>query len=341
MKTVKLIITIVAGLMLVASFFAPVEAGLILAAPSVVVTSNYVGDTADVIMTALKNGNEAVQKGSVYVEADVKKALFIPRLTTADDVIAAAIPTPVTTADAYSWTERSITPASMMFYDTINPRNFEKAWRPFQSKGPLVDRVDNPQIQAAIMEQAMLSVGKQLGKLIWAGDKAATGTPLVFFDGLITRAAADSNTIKPTPAGAITAANVISILEATEAAIPAAIWGDPEVVFHMHTNDYRLYLQAARALDFKGPNIGDAMQERFAGREIRYYEGLPKDRIMVAKANTGRTSNLWAGVDVDGDEENVKIQRYRPESELFIVKVLFKYDVNYGIPEQIVIYKPA
>lgn len=343
MKLLKF--TITALFVLVGAFAVIADPGagsLFMLGASVAVTSGYNGEVADVIMTALKTGNEAVEKGSVYVEADVKERLAIPRMTTADDVLTEAVADPTTVADAFAWTERSIVPASMMFFDKVNPRNFESVWRPFQPQGPLVDRVDNPKIVAALTEEAMKSAGKQLGKLIWQGDVAAgVSSPLRFFDGYLKTMLADANTIKVTPAGAITAANVISILEACEAAIPAAIWGDPDVVFHMNTTDYRLYLQAARALDFKGPNIGDAALQRFAGREIRFYEGMAKDHIVVAKATAGKDSNLWAGVDVKGDEENVKIQRYRPESENFIVKILFKYGVNYAVSEEIVIYEPA
>jgi len=44
---------------------------------------------------------------------------------------------------------------------------------------------------------------------------------------------------------------------------------------------------------------------------------------------------------MEGDEENVKVERYRPESERFIVKVLFKYAVQVAQTEESVIYLPA
>jgi hypothetical protein len=318
------------------------DTGMMLAAPSVAVTSNYAGEVADVIMAALKNGNETLEKGSLYVEPGVTKQLSIPIMTTADDVITEALAEPSTAAEAFVWTERTIVPASMMFFDKVNPRNFENVWRPFQPQGPLVDRVDNPKIKAAIIAETTKTIGKQLSKLIWQGDVGAGGaSPLRFFDGFIKRMNADGTTIKPTPAGNIVVGNVISILEACEAAIPSTIWGDPDVVFHMNTQDFRLYLQAARALDFKGSDIGDAVAERFAGRQIRYYDGLPKNYVVVAKATAGKDSNLWAGADVESDVENVKIERFRPESENFIVKLLFKFNVNYAIGSEIVFYKPA
>lgn len=312
------------------------------AGPSVDITSNYNGEVADAIMTAIKLGNEAVEKGSLYMEPGVTHKLSIPILTTLDDVLTESVADPSVFAEAFTWSENTITPADMMFLDKVNPRHFEHVWRPFQPVGPLVDKVDNPKIKSALIMEATKTVGKQLGKLVWQGDTAAgSSSPLRFFDGFIKLTGADASVIDVTTLGAITAANVISVLEATEAAIPSSIWEDPTVVFHMNTGDYRLYLQAARALDFKGPNIGDAGEERFAGRQIRYYSGFPAGYVLVAKATAGRDSNLWAGVDAESDSENVKIERYRPESDNFIIKMALKFAVNYAIGSEIVRYAPV
>ncbi len=309
---------------------------------SVNVTTNYQGEVAEALLTLMKDGNQAVEKGSVYVEAGVSSALHIDRFRVSDDQLQDRQEDPTVPSDSISYDEVTLTPLDIMFFDTVNPRTFEDVWRPYQPVGPLVDKVDSPKIQAAIISEVLKSIGKQLGKLIWAGDiGAGGGSPLRFFDGYVTLAAASGDTIDVTPVGVITAANVIAILEATEAAIPADIWEDPNTVFHMNTTDYRLYLEAARLLDFKGSNIGDALENRFASRQIRFYSGFPKDRIMVAKGTAGRDSNLWAGLDTMGDEENVKIERFRPESEKFIIKVLFKYAVQVGNFEEVVLYQPV
>lgn len=307
---------------------------------SVDVTSNYVGNVADTLLALMVTGNQAVQKGSIHIVTDVKKALFLPRLTADADQLQARAETPSSPSDSFTYTERSLAPLDAMFYDLVNPRYFEDVWRPFQPTGPLVDRVDNPQILNAILNETVKSIGTQLGKIIWQGDTGGA-TAISFFDGYEKIIENDAASIKVPPAGVITAANVISILEAIEAAIPDAIYEDAGVIFHLSTQDLRLYKEAARALDFKGSNITDALDERFAGRAIRSYSGMSKNKIIVAKATTGSDSNLWAGVDVDGDEENVKVERYRPESEKFIVKVLFKYAVQVAQPEESVIYLSA
>lgn len=306
------------------------------------INSAYVGDVEEQIFTLTVVGNQAVEKGSVYVKAGVQKALYLPRFNTNPNPLQARVATPdsANASDSFVYNERSITPLEAMFYDEFNPNDFSEVWRPFQPTGPLVDKVLNPQIQSAVLEGSVNSVGTQLGKLIWQGDTASIDPTLVFFDGYIKIALA-SGTISPTPAGAITAANVIAILEATEEAIPDEIYEDPNVVFHMSTADLRLYKEAARALDFKGPNISEAGEDMFAGRVIRSYSGFPKDYIMVAKATAGTDSNLWAAVDVATDDENPKIARLQANSEEFFCKILLSYGVNIVNPTETVTYAPA
>jgi hypothetical protein len=306
---------------------------------SVNVTSGYNGEVADVLFSLTKLGNQAVEKGSVYVVAGVQDKIFLPRFNASADQLQARQENPNAPSDSFVYDERELAPLDAMFYDLENPRNFEDAFRPFQPVGPLVDRVDNPKMQAAIMEETMKSIGTQIGKLIWQGDTAGA-TALSFFDGYI-KILTNDGAIAPTPAGVITSANVLSILASTVEAIPDAVFEDPNMIIHMSTADARLYDQASRSLDFKGASYDEKGNMRYAGFEIRSYTGMAKNVIVVAKATAGKDSNLWAGVDVSGDDSNVKIARYRPESEQFIIKALFKYAVQVGNPTECVLYLPA
>jgi len=304
-------------------------------------SSNYVGDVEETVFSLTVVGNQAVEKGSVHVEAGVQDTLFLPRFNAAADQLQARVADPDTAqaSDSFTWDERSIEPLDTMFYDEFNPRTFESAWKPFQPNGPLVDRVMNPLIQSAIMAEAVQSVGTQLGKIIWQGDTLGA-TAISFFDGYI-KIATNDGAIAVTPAGAITAANVIQILEDSIAAIPDGVYEDPNMIIHMSTADIRLYKEAARALDFKGANITEAGEDRFGGFEIRAYSGMAKDTILIAKATAGKDSNLWAAVDVSGDEENPKIARTRAASELFFIKIILKYAVNIPNPTETVLYLSA
>ena len=308
---------------------------------SVTVTSNYVGEVADILLSLTKVGNQAIEKGSVYLQAGVQKEIFLPRFNASADQLQDRQEDPNAPSDSFAYDERSIAPLDAMFFDTVNPRNFEDVWREFQPVGPLVDRVDNPKIQAAIMEETMSTIATQLGKLIWQGDTAAGGaSPLRFFDGYRKILLADGATAV-TPEGALTSANILSILDKTVAAIEDAVYDDPNMIIHMSTSAFRKYEAASRSLDFKGSAITDSGEARYAGFEVRHYSGMEADTIIVAKSTAGKDSNLWAAVDTMTDSSDVKIARYRPESEKFIVKALLKYAVNVGNPTECVIYVAA
>jgi len=308
---------------------------------AITITSGYNGDSVDLLISLMTVGNQAVEKGSVYVHAGVQKSLAMPRFNAAEDQIQANNPDPQTAqaSDSFTYDERVLTPLSFMFYDEVNPRDFEDVWREFQPVGMLADRVDNPKILAAITSETLKTFGTQIGKVIWQGDTAGA-TAVSWFDGYEKILAADG-AINPTPAGVITASNVISILESVVEAIPDAVFDDANYIIHMSTSALRFYQQAERALDFKGTNIGDAQDERFGGFAIRNFSGMSADTIIACKATAGRDSNLWAGVDISGYYENVKIARKSSMSELFGVLVRAKYGVQVGNPTECVLYLPA
>lgn len=308
---------------------------------AVSITSNFAGDVADVLISLMTTGNQAVEKGSVYVHAGVQKSLAMPRFNAAADQIQANNPDPQTAqaSGSFTYDERTLTPLSFMFYDETNPRDFEDVWREFQPTGNLADRVDNPKILSAITTETLKSFGTQIGKCIWQGDTAGA-TAVSWFDGFEKILAADG-AINPTPAGVPTAGNIISLLESCVAAIPDAVYDDPNMIIHMSTSAFRFYQQAARALDFKGTNIGDAQDGIFGGFSIRHYSGMTTSKIIVAKSTGGRDSNLWCGIDVNTDETTVKIARKSAMSELFGVLVRAKYGTQVANPTECVLYLSA
>ena len=70
------------------------------------------------------------------------------------------------------------------------------------------------------------NAGAHLTALFWAGDKASVDPKKAITDGIITIAAADANTIKATPAGNITTANVIAVLQSVIDLIPDRYYND-------------------------------------------------------------------------------------------------------------------
>lgn len=306
------------------------------------ISTAYAGSDIGKILQLAVVGNEAVKKGSFYIHENVQKTKEITRGFVADNIIQEHQAMPTTPSNALSFTPRNLTPVKMMIFDLINPMEFQSFWEQYQPEGPLADKVLNTDILRVILEMYTKKSDNQLGRLIWQGDKTAGPTsPLRFFDGIVTRAISDADVIDVTPAGNITANNVLSILSSCDTAIPDELYEDPTMIIHMNTGDFRKYQDAIIARDYKGQGEADKVPAIFKGREIRTYSGFPANHVMIAKADTNPVNtNLHMGVNMASDTENLKLERWRPEGDLYFLKAAFMMDVNYGISEEVVLYQP-
>lgn len=303
-------------------------------------TSNYVGDVLDYIITEAVVGNEAFDKGSVYVIEDVPYKLNIAKMTSSSLPIIAREAMPSTKSATVTYSEATLTPAEMMIYvPDINPRVFEAAWRPFQPKGALPNKVLDPRIQKVFADVVLKQAQNQIGKLLWQGDTtAAAAGRLNFFNGYATRAGSSSTNIDVTNIGVITAANVMTVLEDTVAAIPDALYENPDFYLHMSTTDFRKYQRADRALTTKGQQPQGAAEMLFGDVKIRHYSQFPANKIIGCVATNGQDSCLYAAVDRERDVENLIIEKLRPEGEHYFLKALFKMDANFSLDSESVYY---
>jgi hypothetical protein len=303
-------------------------------------TSNYNGDVLDYIITEAVTGFEAVEKGSVYVIPNVPNKISIAKMVSSANPIGAREAMPTTKTATVTWSEATLTPVDMQVYvPDINPRVFESAWREFQPKGALPDKILDPQIQKVFADVVLKQMQNQLGRLIWQGDTTlAASNPLSYFNGYVTRAAASATNIDATNAGVLAVGTILAALENCNNAVPDSLYEDPDMVFHMSTTAFRLYQQADRALTTKGSQYADAAVPRFGGREIRHYAGFPTNKILVAKATTGTDSNFYAATDKVTDAENFVIGKLRPEGEHYFLLAKFKMDANFSIDSESVYY---
>jgi hypothetical protein len=304
------------------------------------VTSNFNGSVLDYIITEAVVGNEAFDKGSVYVMEDVQEKISIAKMTSTANPIIAREAMPTTKSATVTWSEATLAPADMMIYvPDINPRVFENVWREFQPKGALPDKVLDPRIQRVFADVVLKQAQLQIGKLLWQGDTtAAESTRLNFFNGYCTRAAASSTNIDVTNIGTITAANVLTVLENVVAAIPDQLFENPDFVLNMSTATFRLYQRADRALTTKGNEPWGSADEMFANVKIRHYSQFPANQILGCVATNGQDSCLYAAVDKARDVENFKIERLRPEGEHFFLLAKFKMDANFSLDSESVYY---
>jgi hypothetical protein len=98
---------------------------------------------------------------------------------------------------------------------------------------------------------------------------------------------------------------------------------------------YQTYITTTQ--QFKGVNTTDKGINKFKGYEIVPLAGLPDDTIIFCEGLADTTSNLYVGMNSTEDNA-LQLMRLQNNSELFFLKGLMKYDVQYGFSDEIFLY---
>ncbi len=286
-------------------------------------------------------GSDTLDKGVAQLITGMQKQVTLNRFFTEGDNITGRVATPVTAADASTKDEKQIVMGELMYYDEFDPKEFNLDWEFLWASGGNPNQEPSTALVNAIMPSVTANFNNTLERMLWQGDISAGTDPLQIFDGWEKLFAADGTVIDVTPAGAITAANVISIFEDMLAAAPANLreLGNPSFIVP-HEVKY-LYQEAARSLDFKGTNIDSAMPDLFGGFPIISVGGRSASNCSFLNAGSGDDSELKVAVWADADRMNVEIARLQANSDLFFIKMAATVGVNSVYGKQIVNYIPA
>lgn len=286
-------------------------------------------------------GSQTIEKGLVQVIPGKRNKVQLNRFYGAVNKITAAVATPVTAASALTKDEKVIQAAEIMFYDRFNPKAFNIDDEFLQSIGASVTATAATVLLAAIQDRVTKIFNYDLDNLLWNGDTTSGNAWLSPIDGIVKLIDADAGVINVTPAGAVTSANVVAILEAVVAAIPEEVkqLGDATIVTTPAILE--AYDVAARTLDFKGANIYEAGKPMFAGYPIKTVIHIPANRIFAYNAGNSDMNEIKMATWADSDRFNVKIDRLQADSDEFFIKVNAELGVNHVYGKQIVEYTSA
>jgi hypothetical protein len=197
-------------------------------------------------------------------------------------------------------------------------------------------------IDEAFMNFIMGSQGEKVEIALW--QSVLNGTAVDYtnkFDGLIQIIGAASGTIQANasafinPVTAITVSNVISVLQAIYAAIPVAILDKEDTRIFIGTDVSRLYQTALiNANLFNYIPSADALGEYYLhGTNVKI---VPVAGLSgTAKAYALRTSNMFMGVDLENEEEELKTW-YSQDYDSVFMRMKFKLGVQISQPTEIV-----
>ena len=197
-------------------------------------------------------------------------------------------------------------------------------------------------IDEAFMNFLMGAQGEKVETALWQSVSGGGSSDFTSkFNGLIQVIGAASGTIQAnasafiTPVTAITAANVISVLQAIYQAIPVAILDKEDTRIFIGTDTSRLYQQALiTANQFNYIPSPDSLGEYYLhGTNVKV---VPVPGLNgTAKAYALRASNMFMGVDLENEEEELKTW-YSLDFDSVYMRMKFKLGVQISQPTEIV-----
>ena len=197
-------------------------------------------------------------------------------------------------------------------------------------------------IDAAFVETILGTMGENVESAIWKGDTASGNSQLNKFDGLVKIINAASGTVQAnatpfiaTAVTAITAANIISVVQAVYSAIPVEILDKPDLNVYMGVDNFRTYqiaLTNANLFNFIATdNALGQMKIHGTNVNIVSTPGLTGTNAIYAL----RDSNMFLGVDLENEQEEFKFW-YSEDFDLVRFKARFKYGVQVSQVQEIV-----
>jgi len=304
------------------------------------ITTSYAGQWAGKYVSAALLSAPTIEGGGVTVMPNVKYKAVIQRLDT-NAILADATCdfTPTSTVDL---TERVLQVKDLQVNLTFCKSQFHSTWQSIEMGYSSFDTLPKS-FADYLIAYAAEKVAAANEVSIWQGSNSNSGQ----FDGLYTTALADPNlpAAQLVPSTAITPANVIGELQAVYDAIPAALYGKPDLKIYVSQNVAKAYVAAlggfaVAATSNSGVNAQGTMWYNngaltFNGLPIFMANGLPVDSMMVAT-----TSNLYFGCSLLSDTQEVRVIDTSATLGDDNVRVVMRMaaGATYGVIEDIIIY---
>jgi hypothetical protein len=293
-------------------------------------------------MTQAVLGARTFDKGHVRIIPNVNDTVEVSRFRVDQNKLVAPVATPTVAADAMHKDFVDIVTGDHQFYDEMNPReDFKSDFEFLHPSGPQRETRYAEIVRSAIQSETVKSIQNNIEKLTWLGDTASGNVWLQRTDGLEKIIEAEGTVNNVTPAGNLTPANIIGIMEDLIQAQKDTILEEPNTTFLMNVRDlYKLKEAYRDPAITKGVNFPEAGPPVFGGFPISTV-GISENKICLTNTGTGRESNLAAATWMYEDTRGLNIDRLQANSDLWFVKATFKLGVNIMYGDQIAYYKPV
>jgi hypothetical protein len=301
------------------------------------ITTTYAGEFAGKYVAAALLSAPTLDKGLIEVMPNVLYKSVIQKVNT-DDILKDATcdfdPTSTVTL-----TERILTLEEFQVNLQMCKKDFEQTWQAVEMGYSAFKNIP-ASFTDFLIAYAAERVSARIEQNIWAGVNASSGQ----FAGFQTLFAADSDVVDVTGT-TVTASNVITELGKVVDAIPAALYGKPDVYLYVSQNVAKAYVRAlggfgASGLGANGVNNQGTM---WYGSEPLFFDGIPVVLAEGLSANrivAAQKSNLFFGCGLLSDKNEVRLIDMSDidGSQNFRLVMRMSAGIQYGIGSDIVYY---
>lgn len=315
--------------------------------------TQYAGTFASYFWLPATFGMDTVQKGAVYVKDGIKKQHTIGRMDLSNPLqTRKATPTSNGVNGKFTIDGRTLVPQDHMFYTEFNPRDFEEHWLAEQLSPTLLARELPLTAENYMMQIALNRTFEVIETEFWMGSTTYAATPgdpgvgqLMFMDGFLKKFVNDSDIYKVNSPVQLTASNILEKLDAlislaaqNKKALIARASRFQRLKFFVSVNTEQIYQAAlTTGVTFKGLNTMEQGVKPWKGYEVVALAGFPDDTILFCEGLPDTSSNLYVGMN-STEDNNLQLMRLQNNSELFFLKGLMKFDVQYGFSQEIFLY---
>jgi len=301
------------------------------------ITTTYAGEFAGKYVAAALLSAPTLDKGLIEVLPNVLYKSVIQKVNT-DDILKDATcdfdPTSTVTL-----TERILTLEEFQVNLQMCKKDFEQTWQAVEMGYSAFKNVP-ASFTDFLIAYAAERVSARIEQNIWAGVNASSGQ----FAGFQTLFAADGDVVDVTGT-TVTASNVIAEMGKVVDAIPAALYGKPDVYLYVSQNVAKAYVRAlggfgASGLGANGVNNQGTM---WYGSEPLFFDGIPVVLAEGLSANrmvAAQKSNLFFGTGLLSDKNEVRLIDMADidGSQNFRLVMRMSAGIQYGIGSDIVFY---
>jgi len=313
--------------------------------------TNYNGTLDEFFYLSMYDGMEFLDPsiGAAYQKTGVRKKTQLDKMIYTENPLENYTEGNPGFGSGATKSKRDVEPKKMTLSGTFTPDEWLGEWDRYAPNGDLTQLIMNPTFLRRVIELALNASWDQVERLFWQGDYSLYGagtSPLRFFDGVVTKLIADSESDVNfvSPQGVITEANSADIIKAVYQAIPNRLKRDPNYKMMMSHEDFDL--AQFRDIDVKKTTDGileQSVRKFYLGKELVPYNGIPKDHIIGGHGTTSIDSNFVFATyfGLDAEFNSIEVAKIENLGKKYGYRVDFMADSNYRSGRDISLYKPV